>query len=351
MQCFIMAVKAYFIWVWVIAVQSQHPNILIFIIDDMPFLQKYNESAPNGINLQDHTVEYDDYPTPNINQFRNEAIIFPRSYCGGPKCSPSRYSVLTGRMPSRSEWAANQTVIAGTGSDGTDVEVLYSKISGYDSIYNLPRVLQDNGYYTGAVGKWHLMSSDDDGYNIGCDALERGADIKLYGECTAIVKGQGFDFVDGFFYGNIEENDDFSHNPEWIVSRAQAFIDEAVDVEDKPFFLYFASTLVHGGLSSLFDALTTRSYTESPKGTLSGDDVPDDTAMPSRGQIWDDAVEMAEAQYDSPSISLKKHYAKYLWIDYQFGALIDYLRSKWIYRNTMVILQNDHGQVAKGIRF
>ena len=350
-----MAMIACFLWLWMIVAQAQRrpvtatPNILIFIIDDMPFLKNYEESAPIGTNLQDHAVEYDDYPTPNIDQFRNEAVIFPRSYCGGPKCSPSRYSILTGRMPSRSEWAATQTVAVGHGADGTDVEVFYIKISGNDSVYNLPRVLQDNEYYTGAVGKWHLMSSDDDGYNIGCDALESGANADLYGECTAIVKGQGFDFVDGWFYTNIGVNADFTHNPEWVTSRAQAFIDEAVDVEDKPFFLYFASTLVHGGLDGLFTALRTGNYRDSPKGILTGDEVPDDTTMPKRDEVWAKAVQLAEAQYDSAPISIKKNYAKYLWIDYQFGAIIDHLRSKRIYRNTMVILQSDHGQVAKGM--
>ena len=333
----------------VVSAYTSPPNILIFVIDDMPFLQKYNESAPIGVNLADHTVEYDDYPTPNINEFRNEAILFPRSYCGGPKCSPSRYSVLTGRMPSRSEWAATQTVAAGHGADGTDVEVFYTKISGDDTIYNLPRVLQDNGYYTGTVGKWHLMPSDDNGHNIGCSALESGANADLYGECTDIVKEQGFDFVDAFFYGNIELNDAFTHNPEWIASRAQAFIDEAVDVEDKPFFLYAASTLVHGGVGALYDALTTRSYTESPKGILTGDEVPDDTTMPSRDQIWADAEAMAQAQLgEDCTTMITKNYAKYLWMDYSFGAIIDHLRSKEIYRNTVVILQNDHGQEAKG---
>ena len=316
----------------------------------MPFLQNYDESAPIGIDLADHTVEYDDYPTPNIDAFRDEAIIFPRSYCGGPKCSPSRYSVLTGRMPSRSEWAATQTVSVGHGADGTDVEVVHTKISGDDSTYNLPRVLQDNGYYTGAVGKWHLMSTNDNGHNLGCSALESGADTTLYDSCSAIVKESGFDFVDAFFYGNIVENDDFSHNPEWIVSRAQAFIDEAVDVEDKPFFLYFASTLVHGGLSGLFDALTAGNYRDSPKGILTGDEVPDDTTMPSRDEIWANAEAMAEEQLgDGASYPIKKNFAKYLWIDYQFGAIIDYLMDKSVYRNTLVILQNDHGQEAKGI--
>ena len=346
----VMAVSQCFIWIFaIVSASATPPNILIFIVDDMPFLENWEESAPTGVNLVDHTVEYGDYPTPNIDAFRDEAIIFPRSYCGGPKCSPSRYSVLTGRMPSRSNWAIAQTGISGPLSKGTDVTVFNARMARDDSRYNVPRVLKDNGYYTGAVGKWHLMTGDDNGHNIGCSALEFGADADLYENCTDIIKEQGFDFVDAFFYANVEDNDDFTHNPEWIVSRAQAFIDEAVDVEDKPFFLYAASTLVHGSASELFKALIEGKCSETPKGTLVGDEVPDDTTMPSRIEIWTLAMAMAnDAMGDAASFSVKKNYAKYLWMDASFGAIIDHLKSKGVYDNTLVILQNDHGQEAKG---
>ena len=366
--------QLFLIWLLANVTRSQRrpttstPNILIFIIDDMPFLQKYNESAPDGVHLMNYTVEYENYPTPNINAFRNEAVIFPRSYCGGPKCSPSRYSVLTGRMPSRSEWATLQTLATGVPSEGTEVEVAVTKLSGDDVTYNLPTVLQDNGYYTGMVGKWHLMPEEDtiynvpqsrgldinSGYYIGCEELESAANASLYERCTDVVKQHGFDFVDGFYYGNIENDDDFSHNPEWMVSRAQAFIDEAIDVEEKPFFLYFASTLIHGPEASTFATLTTRHYNETPKGILSGDEVPDDISMDSRDKIWNEALQLA-SELSSTEIGVflpfatKMEYARHLWMDAQFGAIIAYLRSKRIYRDTMVILQNDHGQVAKGM--
>lgn len=56
--------------------------------DDMPFLDQWKESAPADIvDLLDTQ-----FPTPHIDAFRKEAVIFPKSYCGGPKCAPSRFS-------------------------------------------------------------------------------------------------------------------------------------------------------------------------------------------------------------------------------------------------------------------
>ena len=82
-------------------------------------------------------------------------------------------------------------------------------------------------------------------------------------------------------------NPDFSHNPEWMVSQAQRFIDEAVNQRQQPFFLYFAATLVHGPDAS--DALKDYDYSETPKGTLSQSELPDDTAMMTRDEILDNA--------------------------------------------------------------
>ena len=122
------------------------------------------------------------------------------------------------------------------------------------------------------------------------------------------------------------------------------FIDEAITLE-KPFFLYFASTLVHGGDSRVYEALTSRSFTESPKGTLYGDDVPNDTSMRSREMIWSAAVDMAGDR----AFQQKMKFAKYLWVDESFGAVVDYLKSRGIYDDTLIVVQSDHGQEAKGM--
>ena len=35
--------------------------------------------------------------------------------------------------------------------------MLTMKMEGRDAQYNMPQVLRDHGYYTGVVGKWHMM--------------------------------------------------------------------------------------------------------------------------------------------------------------------------------------------------
>lgn len=91
-----------------------------------------------------------------------------------------------------------------------------------------------SGDVSGMVGKWHLSPYEDDG--LDCLSLDETPDADKWDACTAVVKDLGFAFVDAWFYSNIVQNADFSHNPEWMVERSQAFIEEAQTLE-KPFFL------------------------------------------------------------------------------------------------------------------
>ena len=140
-------------------------------------------------------------------------------------------------------------------------------MQGKDAEFNLPTAMRDSGYFTGMVGKWHMMPEDDMGHNLDCAALELFPNADLYEECKDILKEVGFDHVEAFYYGNVKTNNYFSHNPEWMVDEAQKFLDEAMN-RDAPFFLYFASTLVHS--PDVGPALTKYGCEDTPKGKLAG---------------------------------------------------------------------------------
>eukprot|EP01083_Nonionella_stella_P181145 647897_1 len=316
----------------------QPPNIILFFVDDLELTSSWDMFAP-----KDGTV-YVDRTTPNINAFMNEAVLFPKSYAAAPLCSPSRFALITGRQPSRGEYAIYKTLATSSGYLGTNVTIITSKLDFNDSILNLPYVLQHDArtpYYTGMVGKWHLRGSDS---RLGCSDLNEIADADLYEQCTDLVKQQGFDFVDAFYDANIDsDNEYFSHNPEWMVSQSQTFVDHAVNVEQKPFFLYFASTLTH--TPAIKDALLNFSFVDSPKGRLNGDDIPSDTAMNIRSDIWH------QADASSRTDPKKERDAALYWIDDCFAALITYLKDNDLYDKTMIVFMNDHGMQTKAMLY
>ncbi|XP_070545924.1 steryl-sulfatase-like [Ptychodera flava] len=112
------------------------PNIVLFLVDDLGYgdLGCYGNDA----------VE-----TPNINRLASEGLKFTRMYSQS-SCTPSRAALLTGRYPIRSGmlkgWVLPFHILISPAQTGGLPE----------NEYTLAEMLQQNGYSTGILGKWHL---------------------------------------------------------------------------------------------------------------------------------------------------------------------------------------------------
>ncbi len=111
--------------------ETNHPNIIIILADDMGYgdVQAFNPMS--GI------------PTPNLNKLSEEGIMFTDAHTPSSICTPTRYGLLTGRYCWRS--SLKRGVLRGY--DTPLIEKGRMTIANY---------LKDNGYRTGIVGKWHL---------------------------------------------------------------------------------------------------------------------------------------------------------------------------------------------------
>lgn len=111
--------------------QASKPNIVYFFVDDMG----YGDASclnPHG-KIQ----------TPNIDRLAKEGMTFTDAHSSSAVCSPSRYSVLTGRYNWRSTL---QKGIVGVYGDPLIAE----------NRLTVPGFLKQHGYHTGCIGKWHL---------------------------------------------------------------------------------------------------------------------------------------------------------------------------------------------------
>lgn len=118
---------------------ENRPNILFIMSDD-------HTSQAWGIYggvLKDHVKN------PNISRLADEGIVLNNAFCTNSICVPSRASILTGQF-----------------SHKNGVYTLSDALSP-DSL-NIAKVLQNNGYQTAIIGKWHLKKepSGFDYYNI-----------------------------------------------------------------------------------------------------------------------------------------------------------------------------------------
>lgn len=114
--------------------ENSKPNIVIIYADDLGYgdVSSYGATELN---------------TPNIDRIANEGIRFTNGYATSPTCTPSRFSLLSGIYPFRSQKAR---VLAG------NAPLLFEV-----GKQTLPSMLQEAGYFTGVVGKWHLGLGDE----------------------------------------------------------------------------------------------------------------------------------------------------------------------------------------------
>ncbi|MCF8176844.1 MAG: arylsulfatase [Burkholderiaceae bacterium] len=104
-----------------------NPNIVIILVDDMGY------GDPACCNPQSKIA------TPNIDRLAREGMRFTDAHAPGPLCHPSRYGLMTGRYPFRTDitrWPTQPLIEKGQ--------------------VTIASLLRDQGYHTAMVGKWHL---------------------------------------------------------------------------------------------------------------------------------------------------------------------------------------------------
>ncbi|MFD2257296.1 arylsulfatase [Luteolibacter algae] len=108
---------------------AKSPNIIILYADDMG----YGDLAIQNENSK--------IPTPNLDQLAREGMRFSDGHSSSGICTPSRYSILTGRH----HWRDFHGIVNAFGPSVFK-----------DSQLTLPEMLREKGYTTACIGKWHL---------------------------------------------------------------------------------------------------------------------------------------------------------------------------------------------------
>lgn len=302
---------------------DSRPNIIFFIADDM--LPQHFNCLPEGKgrNL-----------TPNIDRLAREGTLLTEQHVASPACTPSRYNVLTGTFASR---ARNVDFLRRTEREGQSIIDFNTHILPDD--ITLPKLLQQAGYTTGMVGKNHVVHTKGLHKFPDFDADVRAPEntaalVDNHEKVRQAMMAAGFDYADRIYHNNpdfLGLHDVAVQNMEWITEGGVNFI--AQDHE-KPFFLYFATTVPHGPTDK------PRSWDADPLMSAVGvlDAAPD--VQPARETI---PTRLREA-----GLPVDEHTANLLWLDDAVGALLTQLEESGHLANTVFFFFSDHGQMAKG---
>ncbi len=206
------------------------PNIVLILADDL-----------GGTDLGCYGADL--IESPHLDQLAKEGVRFTRAYSPSPVCTPTRASIMTGKHPARL-----QMTIWSEGSlkGPADRKLLQAK-SGHDLPHTettLAKHLQQAGYFTALVGKWHLGDAghfpETHGFDINIGGNHWGAPFSFFWPYRGAGKyGGEFRYVPHLEYGKPGE---------YLTDR---LTDEALKVLDhiaatsQPFFLYLAHHAPH----------------------------------------------------------------------------------------------------------
>ena len=292
---------------------SNSPNVLVILMDDMAYS---DISAYSYLGSDKATIN-----TPNIDSIADGGIMMDNFYSASPVCSPSRFSILTGRYSSRGylDNVVFPSDIMSNPWSPTHFLNPYQFLCNVDGILGdeitFAEVLQAAGYNTGCIGKWNLGD---------------------YGQY--LPTSQGFDYFYGSYYVNdmtpynwvedkVDENGNFtskevrthkenldqSDSTRLLTAQMLNFIESSVENDEK-FLAYYTTPWPHFPIYSNNDG--------SGKG-----DTADDTYI--------DCLE----EFD-----------KYL------GDILNYLKNTpdkngngSLYDNTLIVFTSDNGPGREGV--
>lgn len=219
--------------------RPKQPNILLLLTDDLGWqdVKCYDIDEPSP------------YETPNIDALARKGVMFWQGYSPAPTCAPSRCAIMSGNHPAR----AQKTHVVG-GAPPVPISKNFRVMDPWYSgrmpadEFTLARALKQEGYVTGHSGKWHIAidhhafpQPEDVGfdYTRSTRGAHSGMKDRLSGFATDAPNDPYRLDENGFPYHQTNED-------------ALNFIKEN---QDKPFFLYYATWLVHAPIMTRNEAL------------------------------------------------------------------------------------------------
>ena len=301
-----------------VSTKKTQPNIILIVVDDM----RWDE-----FSLAGHPY----LETPHIDQLAKAGARFTNAYHVSPLCSPNRASILTGQYPTM---------------HGIKDNVAHDKASHQLDLY--AKDLQQAGYRTAHVGKWHM----------GNDATPRpGYDY------WACLPGQGRT-INPTFNENGKTISEEGYVTDVLTDKAVSFIQEQ---KEQPFFLYIGHKAIHPDLKQLDNGKADLNYPARFIPAPRHEGKYEDQHFPKSKNAFADYAKVdstsvignALVQKTKPEIraalnesllddftsqnTIQTRAEMLLAVDESLGKIVKTLKEQGIFDNTLLVFTSDNG--------
>lgn len=236
--------------------------------------------------------------TPNLDSIANNGVRFTNSYCTTPQCSPSRSSLLTGLYPSKTR------VFSNVEKNGVIEELNpdFTTIGSY---------LKKNGYNTGYFGKWHL-----------------GTPIGEF----------GFDQWTRYDRGNADEDPDITKDVLEFLGDQGSEPWGAIVSYENPHDIYRIRKMLENKVE--FDI----SDIKLPE-SFYRDDLREKPSSQQEFRDEDQGAITKGFSEEDWKCYLAYYYNLIETLDKEIGQILDLLKKKGQYENTIIVFSADHGDL------
>lgn len=273
---------------------QKKPNILIIHTDDLG----YYDLSVTGSKLNN---------TPNIDNLANQSVTFENAYSSYPRCTPSRYGMMTGTYPVNED---------------------KGHLGGIPENQNFIKQFVNAGYETSYVGKWHLGEDESNPKNFGFK--------KTYAAGRAGGVGSRFYPFNVNKKGkrhkeqveNVEQDGkEGDYISDMLTNATINFIKETP--KDKPFLAVLAYYSVHTPLEAKPEDLKRN---QKQKNSIDFGDGPD-------------FIKEGEGRRKMKQDNA--HYAGMVEnVDENVGKLLSVLKESGKLENTIIVFSSDHGGLS-----